>query len=129
LVLPADVPFATAADVRAVLGELGSYPIVLTPASCDGGTNALAMRRPDLIKPGFGENSFAEHQKRARAAGIACGVVRTEGIGHDIDGSDDLLNRAGLRKSSLTSALLAELKVVDRLGTAPRSISTTVSAK
>src|SRR5438045_453395 len=62
VVLPADVPFATAGDVRAVIGELSRYPMVLAPALSDGGTNALAMRRPDLIAPAFGEDSFAEHQ-------------------------------------------------------------------
>ncbi len=37
VIVPADVPFATAADVRAVIGELGHFPIVLAPASSTEG--------------------------------------------------------------------------------------------
>src|SRR5947207_5256531 len=43
IVIPADVPFATACDMRAVIGELARCPIALAPALSDGGTNALAM--------------------------------------------------------------------------------------
>jgi 2-phospho-L-lactate guanylyltransferase len=129
VVVPADVPFATAGDMRAVIGELRRFPMVLAPASSDGGTNALAMRRPDLIAPGFGEDSFAEHQRRARDAGIACAVVRTEGLGRDIDCPDDLAIRTELRKSSLTTRLLAEFNIAGRLGIAHLPLASTVSAR
>lgn len=129
VVIPADVPFATAGDVRAVIGELARAPIVLAPAVSDLGTNALAMVRPDLIAPGFGEGSFLLHQQRAREAGIACAVVRTEGLGRDIDNPNDLLYRPDARKSALTAALLADLNVAARLGMAVSALSTTVPAR
>ena len=114
LVVPADVPFATAIDVRAVIRELDQHPIVLVPALSDGGTNALAMRRPDLIAPSFGDDSFARHQALARDAGLGCGVVRSEGLGRDIDDPCDLVPWAGSKKFSLTAALLAEFRLPDR---------------
>lgn len=117
LVVPADVPFATVSDLQAVIGELSRHPMVLAPAFSDGGTNALAMRRPNLIAPSFGADSFARHQALARDAGIGCGIVRLEGLGHDIDGPDDLLPWAGWKKFTLTAAMLAELDVPGRLGT------------
>ena len=116
LVIPADVPFATAADLRAVIAELGHFPIVLAPALSDGGTNTLAMRRPDLIAPSFGDDSFARHQALARDAGLGCGIVRTEGLGRDIDYPCDLVPWTGAKKFSLTAALLAEFKLADRSG-------------
>jgi 2-phospho-L-lactate guanylyltransferase len=114
LVVPADVPFATAAEVQAVIAELGNSAIVLVPALSDGGTNTLGMRRPDLIAPSFGDDSFARHQALARAAGLDCGIVRTEGLGHDIDDPTDLIAWTGPRKFSLTAALLAEFKAAHR---------------
>jgi 2-phospho-L-lactate/phosphoenolpyruvate guanylyltransferase len=123
LVVPADVPFATVSDLQAVIGELSRHPMVLAPAFSDGGTNALAMRRPNLIAPSFGADSFARHQALARDAGIGCGVVRVEGLGHDIDGPDDLLFWAGSKKFTLTAAMLAELDVSGRLGTGTFPVS------
>jgi 2-phospho-L-lactate/phosphoenolpyruvate guanylyltransferase len=123
LVIPADVPFATVSDVQAVIDELRHYPVVLAPALSDGGTNGLAMRRPDLIVPSFGDDSFARHQALARGAGIRCGIVRTEGLGHDIDFPDDLLFRSGSRKSSQTEAMLAEFGAAQRLGPAAFRLS------
>lgn len=114
LIVPADVPFATAADLQAVIRELDHYPVVLVPALSDGGTNTLAMRRPDLIAPSFGDDSFARHQALAHDAGVGCGIVRSEGLGRDIDYPKDLVPWTGAKKFSLTAALLAEFKLAGR---------------
>jgi 2-phospho-L-lactate guanylyltransferase len=82
----------------------------------DGGTNTLAMRRPDLIAPSFGDDSFARHQALAREAGVGCGIVRTEGLGRDIDYPRDLAPWTGAKRFSLTAALLAEFKLGGRSG-------------
>jgi 2-phospho-L-lactate/phosphoenolpyruvate guanylyltransferase len=116
LIVPADVPFATTSDLRLVIAGLGRYPVVLVPASSDGGTNALAMREAGLIAPSFGDDSFARHQALARRGGADCGIVRTEGLGRDIDCPDDLLFWSGSKKSLQTVRLLAELNVASRLG-------------
>lgn len=116
LVIPADVPFATATEVQAVIAELKQSSIVLVPALSDGGTNTLAMRRPDLIAPSFGDDSFARHQALARDAGLGCGIVRSEGLGRDIDCPGDLVPWTGSKKFSLTAALLAEFRLADRPG-------------
>lgn len=116
LVIPADVPFATSADLQMVIRELDQHPIVLAPALLDGGTNTLAMRRPDLIVPSFGDGSFARHHALARAAGLGCSIVRSESLGRDIDCPRDLVPWTGSEKFSLTGALLAELKLADRSG-------------
>lgn len=123
LVVPADVPFATASDLRDVIGALDRHAVVLAPALSDGGTNAIAMRAPDLIVPSFGDDSFARHQALAQAAGIDHGIVRNEGIGRDIDCSDDLLPWAGIKKFSLTAALLAEFNIAERLHAAAQPAS------
>jgi 2-phospho-L-lactate guanylyltransferase len=118
LIVPADVPFATTSDLRLVISGLDRYPVVLAPASSDGGTNALAMRKAGLIAPSFGDDSFARHQALARRGGADSGVVRSEGLGRDIDCREDLLFWSGSKKSSQTARLLAELNVAKRLGAA-----------
>lgn len=116
LIVPADVPFATAADLQAVIRELDHNPVVLVPALSDGGTNTLAMRRPDLIAPSFGDDSFARHRALAHDAGVGCGIVRSESLGRDIDYPNDLVPWTGAKKFSLTAALLAEFKLAGRPG-------------
>jgi len=115
LIIPADIPFATPADLQRVLAGLRDAHVVLAPASSDGGTNALAMRRRDLMAPSFGHDSFVRHQALARSAGLACGIVRLEGLGQDIDGPDDLVVPLTARPSSQTAQLLLELKMAKRL--------------
>jgi 2-phospho-L-lactate/phosphoenolpyruvate guanylyltransferase len=121
LIVPADVPFATPAELCTVAGELAHYPIVLTPATSDGGTNALAMRAPESMAPHFGENSFERHRACARAEGLDCGIVRVAGVGHDIDRPRDLIISADLGGGTQTAALLAELNVTARFSKSPIS--------
>ncbi|WP_046827415.1 2-phospho-L-lactate guanylyltransferase [Afipia massiliensis] len=116
LIIPADVPFATASDLRAIIDELQHHPVVLAPALSDGGTNALAMRAPDMIVPKFGEDSYLRHQMQSRVKGLPCGVVSSDGIGRDIDRPQDLVAPMVTRKYSLTAALLVELNISIRLG-------------
>jgi 2-phospho-L-lactate guanylyltransferase len=115
LVVPADVPFATPAELRKVIAELARNPIVLTPATSDGGTNALAIRSPDLMSPRFGEGSFKRHRACAYMEGLGCGIVRAAGLGHDLDRPCDLAFSTDLGKTTQTAALLAELRVLARL--------------
>lgn len=115
LIVPADIPFVTPAELQAVVAELDHAPIVLTPASSDGGTNALAMRRRDLMTPCFGRDSFMRHQALARSSGHACSIVRAEGLGHDIDDPGDLMWPVMASSSLQTVQLLTELRAGARL--------------
>lgn len=90
LALPADVPYATAAELRAAIAALRDHEIVLAPATGDGGTNLLAARPPDAIALCFGQDSFARHVAAARAAGLAPAILDLPGVGRDIDSPSDL---------------------------------------
>jgi 2-phospho-L-lactate guanylyltransferase (CobY/MobA/RfbA family) len=63
---------------------------VLVPARRDGGTNILALSRPDLIAPQFGPASFARHLCAAKDLGIEATILELAGAGHDIDVPADL---------------------------------------
>lgn len=90
VVVQADIPFLASHELAAVLGALERNSLALVPASRDGGTNMLALARPDLIAPNFGHDSFARHLRAAAALGITAEVLQLTGASHDIDVPTDL---------------------------------------
>jgi 2-phospho-L-lactate/phosphoenolpyruvate guanylyltransferase len=116
LVVPADIPFAIPDDFESVLALLQHHRVVLCPALADGGTNALAMQSPDLIKPHFGEDSFVAHRTTAEQKRLSCGVFRSTRIGRDIDVASDFhpLDFIPSNFSNRTASLLRELELEDR---------------
>lgn len=116
LVVPADVPFATADDYSEILSALNRYHVVLAPASSDGGTNALAMRSANFVKPCFGEDSFARHRTSARANGFQVGIVQSQRLGHDIDNINDIIASRKMNRNSTTSVFLEEIALIRRIG-------------
>ena len=103
LVVPADVPLITPADIETIVEvHRAARSVTLVPASIDGGTNALACSPPDAIPFCFGDDSFRRHREAARACGIEPQTLELERVGHDIDRPDDLaafLLRASATKS------------------------------
>jgi 2-phospho-L-lactate guanylyltransferase len=92
VVLPIDLPFVTAEAVGEVLAALGvgGAAVVLTPDRHGTGTNALALRPPDVIQFAFGPGSRAAH----RAAAERAGAIYREVDGPltvDLDTPDDLI--------------------------------------
>ena len=93
LVLPADVPLATAEEIAEVVAYVPPPPNgrVRLVASADGdGTNALLLAPPQAIEPGFGRGSFARHLARALARRCAAEVLQLPGLAGDIDRPRDL---------------------------------------
>lgn len=94
LVLPIDLPFVTAASVRAVIEPLvasADRPIVVLVTDRHGtGTNALGLRPPGVIDFAFGIGSRAAH--RAAAAVVGATYLEVEGpLSIDLDTPDDLV--------------------------------------
>jgi len=89
LLLPADVPLATPADIEAILAAWQKAPVVLCP-SHSGGTSALALRPPQAIPFRFGPRSFAAHRRAAAERGLPVAVLSRPGLALDIDRPEDL---------------------------------------
>ncbi|OUS18364.1 2-phospho-L-lactate guanylyltransferase [Gammaproteobacteria bacterium 50_400_T64] len=116
LLLPADIPLVTKADIQALLAE-HTYPgVSLAAAGSDGGTNALLVSPPTIIAPAFGDNSCQRHIAYAREQGLQPAVVNTPGLSLDIDTVKDIraLLAAGRECATLRylreSGIAAELK-------------------
>lgn len=91
LLVMADLPYLSVADIQALIEAGQRSPIVIAEAK-DGGTNALLLRPPTVLEFTFATNrpSAALHGERARAAGIEPVVVRRPGLARDIDTPADL---------------------------------------
>ena len=83
VVLAADLPFVTTADVCALLDA--AQPLAIAPAP-DGTTNAVAARPPSAFTPSYGAGSAARH------GGVH---VLRPGLARDLDTPADLERALG----------------------------------
>jgi 2-phospho-L-lactate guanylyltransferase len=91
LLVMADLPYLTPADVTALI-DAGRKSAVVIAEAKDGGTNALLLRPPSILKFSFATNrpSAALHGEEARKAGIEPLFLRRPGLARDIDTPADL---------------------------------------
>lgn len=90
LIVPTDLPTLVAADVQALLEQLGPG-VTVAPASMDGGTNALALGPPGAIGCLFGPDSARRHLDAARRRGLPARRIELAGFARDVDSVDDVL--------------------------------------
>lgn len=101
IVVAADLPEVTSADLRAVLESLpSSGPAVVIAPTLDGGTGALVRRPPGVIGTAYGPNSATAHQQLAQAAGIHAAIVDRPGLARDVDTPDQLRHALALAETS-----------------------------
>jgi 2-phospho-L-lactate guanylyltransferase len=106
LVVPGDIPLVRPSDLRACLFARRYAPVVLAPASRDGGTNMLLQDCAANFSPAFGPDSFARHLAMARAARLPVGLVLRARIGLDIDRPADLELLLGQADGCATQEIL-----------------------
>jgi 2-phospho-L-lactate guanylyltransferase len=87
-VVLADLPYLSPKGLAAALQTLG--PVVLAPATTDGGTNMLLRRPPRAIPPRFGRNSYQRHLDAAAAKDLPVATVANRELALDLDSPEDL---------------------------------------
>jgi 2-phospho-L-lactate/phosphoenolpyruvate guanylyltransferase len=91
LVLPADLPLLTQADLFEFFKHVCEPPcMVITPDRHETGTNALLMAPGGLVPYDFGIGSFTRHCESAKKLGAKLEIVRNKHIELDLDTPDDL---------------------------------------
>src|SRR5512143_914711 len=91
LIVPADLPLLTAADIRDVVALAGEPPVVvITPDRHRKGTNALLISPPGLIHYEYGPDSYQRHCIQARRAGARLEICERGSVALDIDFPEDL---------------------------------------
>ena len=114
LVLPADLPTLTGADVRRLV-EGHHSGLSLCPAARDGGSNALLLSPPTAIPFLYGPDSAQRHLEAAQARGIAARHIDLAGFARDIDTPDDVYWLLEQRIACATLAWLKSSGIRDRL--------------
>ena len=119
--VPGDLPFLKAADITSMIRSAGQgRNIVLAPARRDSGTNSILIPPKLAFKPELGNRSFTKHLSQAGKLGISVAICYSEGLGFDLDITEDLelfqqkepgfLERLTPRKSSLTTGDLPAMR-------------------
>jgi 2-phospho-L-lactate guanylyltransferase len=105
LVLPADLPLLTLAEVRGLWEAsqqlYASQAMVIAPDGREQGTNALLVRPPGVISYQFGPGSFRRHCQQARGLDMAWHVYRSARLGLDVDVPDDLQRYLAVENADL----------------------------
>lgn len=115
LVVLADVPSLTPANVEAILAALPPQRgAVICPAARKG-TSALATRPPGVIPFRFGPDSFTLHRREAAARGIDMRVLRIQSLANDIDEPSDLLAFSSQPEGKATHRWLEDSRLAARL--------------
>lgn len=90
LIVASDIPLLRVQDIQGVLSLGISTGIVLATDRRQDGTNALLLRPPGLIPYRYGEGSFREHLREARAIGVEPQVFESPTLALDVDVPADL---------------------------------------
>lgn len=87
VILHADLPFLSAADVTDLLEAADAARIAIAPDRLGTGTNGVALKARRPFRFAFGIGSCAAHRE---AAGPDARLVERQGLGFDIDSPEDL---------------------------------------
>jgi 2-phospho-L-lactate guanylyltransferase len=90
VVLPADLPFVTAADIDALVESGRRAGCALATDRAGLGTNALWLPARMPFRFQFGPGSRLRHLEEAKRLGLASALVSLPGLAFDVDGPDDL---------------------------------------
>ena len=91
LVIPADLPLISSADICTFLSNQGHPPeIIIAPDRREDGTNALFISPPGLIEYSYGPGSFHRHLHQAESFNIKHTICRLSSFGLDLDLPEDL---------------------------------------
>jgi 2-phospho-L-lactate guanylyltransferase len=91
VLLPGDCPLLDPRDLDHLLTGLPDPFVAVVPDRHGTGTNALALRPPDAIRPAFGEGSRERHVAAARAAGVPYAVEELSSLALDLDTPADVV--------------------------------------
>lgn len=90
LILHADVPLASAAELRRLADAAPSAPSVTLVRSLDGGTNAMLLKPPRAFPLHYGPGSFARHVAAARDARLNVVAFQSAELALDLDTPSDI---------------------------------------
>jgi 2-phospho-L-lactate guanylyltransferase len=95
VVLPADLPEITSADIDELVRAGRAGGCAIAPDAAGVGTNALYLTTPAPFQFQFGPDSRSLHLREARRLGLSPREIRLPGLEFDIDSPADLERMEG----------------------------------
>lgn len=103
VILPADIPLVQPVDLLTIVNALaGAEQRVVLVRAYDNGTNALAVRPPEIIPMRFGKDSADAHRAAAETSGIDCVELPIERLTFDVDAAEDVASLASRKVGAAT---------------------------
>jgi 2-phospho-L-lactate guanylyltransferase len=90
VILPADLPTITAADIDALVGAGRQGGFAIASDAAGVGTNALCLASAHPFRFQFGPDSKRLHLQEAERTGLGALIVRLPGLEFDVDSPTDL---------------------------------------
>lgn len=117
LILHADLPLATTADISNLIETHRSSPasITLVPDNQQNGTNAMLLSLPTTMQFFYGQHSYRQHLDFCQRNAIPVQTVHNERIGCDIDLWQDFAPLLSLRTTGNRQQLARWLEQYDDL--------------
>jgi 2-phospho-L-lactate guanylyltransferase len=97
LVLPSDLPFLSASDLRHILAFSEFLKVVIAPSASFNGTNALVFPPKAGLPLSYDNDSFWNHLRASGRKGLSVGIVSEPGLTFDLDSPEDLRKLARAR--------------------------------
>jgi 2-phospho-L-lactate guanylyltransferase len=91
VILPADLPTITAAEIDGLVHAAHDGGFAIAPDTAGVGTNALCLGSARPFRFQFGDDSQRLHLQEAERTGLLPQVVRLPGLEFDVDTAADLL--------------------------------------
>lgn len=110
-VLPSDLPLLSKTDVTRLLEASNGFHVTLSP-SLDGGTNALVLTPPTVMRPTFGKYSFRRHLTQASRRGLKVNILWSSALSLDVDNPTHLKLAASIHNGTRVCRLVT--KMLDR---------------
>jgi len=114
LIVPSDVPLITREDLNMIVQLSEEFSVVLSPSK-DGGTNALMLKPPKVIKTCFGSGSFIMHIEAASKKGVSFRVYQSPRLSLDIDTIQDLKVILNVGSGKVCNRFLRRINMDKRL--------------
>ncbi len=91
VILPADLPMISAADIDGLVRAARGGGFAIAPDTADVGTNALCLASAQPFQFQFGADSKRLHLEEAMRSGLSPQVVHLPGLQFDVDSPADLI--------------------------------------
>lgn len=116
LILPADIPSVTSADLNWILSLGREATMIISPSRSGDGTNALLLNLPSILPTLYGKHSYLRYIKEASRRAIRFHTIKSPRIALDIDTIEDLADFIALdREETQTHKFLMEIGIPERL--------------